>query len=111
MTLKEFRLAADSWKVKLGLADYRFEIRRAKPSDMEGSEYVGHAFWKPEFQDARILLRKDATLHDLVHEMLHVRLESHLPAPREYDPLYERGINAITDALVGFPEPGPLTEN
>ena len=106
MTLREARKRADHWKKKLGLENYKFDIRRGK---MEGPEYVGHAYWKPEYQEAQILLRKDAGEHDLLHEMLHVRLESHLAAPIDYDPLYERAINALVDALIGYPEPGSLT--
>lgn len=109
MTIREARKRADYWKKKLGLDNFKFEIKRVTSKEMAGDEYVGHAYWKPEYQEARIHLRKDANEHDLLHEIVHVRMESHLPAPREYDPLYERGINAMVDALIGYPEPGSLT--
>ncbi len=109
MTIREARKRADHWKKKLGLENYKLDIRRVSASEMEGPEYVGHAWWKPEYQEARIDLRKDANEHDLLHEILHIRFEAHLEAPREYDALYERAINAVVDALIGHPEPGSLT--
>lgn len=109
MTIREARGFAEVWKNKLGLSNIKLEVRRPKPNEMEGKDHVAEAYWKPEFQHARILLRKDANIHDIVHELLHCRLEGHQPTPREYDPLYERAINALVDALIGYPEPGSLT--
>ena len=100
MTLKQLRSAAEEWKSRLGLNDWKITVLRGTKENMAGDEYEGHAYWKPEYSEATIIVAKGGGLEVLVHEILHIRLEAHRPCPRKYDPLYERGINALTDAFI-----------
>lgn len=104
MTLKELRKAIKIWQPKLGLDNWTITVLIGKDEDMAGEEYIGHCFWKPEYAEATIMVRKGANLHVLVHEAVHLLLEGHLVQPKRYDPLYERAINILTEALIGEKE-------
>ena len=100
MTIGELRASARYWQERLGLNDWKITIRQAKNSEMAGDEYAGHAYWIPEYPEGTILVRRGSGVDIVLHELLHIRLEGHRPSPKRYDALYERALNALTDALL-----------
>jgi Zn-dependent peptidase ImmA (M78 family) len=66
----------------------------------------GQARWKTEYKHVVIHLASDQNDKELeetlVHELIHVLLEAHKNEPknRRYDPLYERGLNVLSENLV-----------
>ncbi len=102
MTLKQLREAAKEWQSRLGLSDWKITVIRGDETNMAGDDYAGHAYWKPEYQEATIIIARGEGLDVLIHELIHVRLEAHRECPRKYDALYERGINALTDAFIAL---------
>jgi len=108
MTIRELRGHAASWKKRLGLREWEIQVhwgspsKAPDPSQLEMSEDCdGNAWWFTEESHALILINKRSQipLETLIHELLHVRLEGHKPAPGKYDPLYERALNTIAKEL------------
>lgn len=122
MKISELRLAAGEWQARLGLHEWELLIawgKKAQPGCLPeikklemDDDCEGNCYWQPEHPFGIILLRRKSTahLHTLVHEMLHLRLEGHQNQPNDYDPLYERSINALTAALLGETEPNAVEE-
>lgn len=101
-------LAAD-WAERLCLPHWDIQVKvvpEAAESSWEPgtlcSEHSGECWWNGEHGSAYILVSDKHPNPEqiLVHEMLHLRLEGHLPEPLDYNHQYERAINAIADALL-----------
>lgn len=111
MTLSEARAACKRWQARLKMADIKILVRYPKPEDdFDPKTTVATCWWHPEYSRGLLVIRRNANEHDIVHELLHFRLEGHtcLDSPaakrRRADVLYERALNAIAEALTGVPE-------
>ena len=112
MSLKELRREMKSWQKRLGLLNWRIRLGWGVPVDGEpepftheiGSDCLGLSWFQAESPNAVITLRRDQGVHTLIHELLHVLLEGHKVYSRKYDAQYERGLNHLTDCLVGKPD-------
>lgn len=111
MTLAHARKLCRKWQRRLKLSDHTIELRYPVPSDdFDAENLAARCTWTPQYTWARILVTKNVTEHDIVHELLHVRLEGHTSLEtadakrRRADHLYERAINALAEALTGKPE-------
>ena len=105
MTLKEMRRECALWQDKLGLQQWKIELRHPHKGEMP-EEWAACVSWSAEYASARILIhRKHMTLHAMVHELLHVCLEGYNERPRTYTPQYELALNKLTEALLDEPEP------
>ena len=108
MRLVELKRVAKVWQRRLGIQDWKLEIiwgdkvdREATPFSDELTEgCAGLIWWSAEHAHAKIVLAKGQSHSTLVHELLHLRLEGHLPGPRKYDALYERALNQLAEALI-----------
>ncbi len=108
MRIAELRETCRYWQTELGLTDWRIHLRFPKAGEIS-QEYAGHTYWKPEYPEGLIIVDRSAGAHTIVHELLHIRLEGHRIACKRYDPLYERALNCLAEALLKDPEPGELT--
>ncbi len=110
VTIREARQFAAKWQETLRLNDWRMHIRWRKSSDDEdydmGAEIEGCIDWFTEQGIATIVLRRDASEHTIVHELIHLLESGHLSKPLKYDASYERAINILVDALMREPELG-----
>ena len=106
MTIQSVREAAAYWAEKLRLNDWEITVQFADNATMNKHESDGLAMWSAEHRTAVILLRRkqDDIEGTLVHELLHVAIQGHIPqtAEDQYDVAEERAVNSIADALVGF---------
>ena len=110
MRMIELRRALNQWRDRLGLANFKIELAqgRALPPGQEPEPFSkdlahdcsGHTWWQAEYPEVLIVVRRGEDEATIVHELLHLRLEGHLTRPRKYDPLYERALNELADALV-----------
>ena len=107
--IRDLRKAAAHWREVLGLSEWTLYVCYGKPVDGQAdlakgeisADCEGQAMWHTESPHAIIALRRgQATEETVVHELLHIRLEGHRPAPIKYDPLYERALNLIAAALL-----------
>jgi hypothetical protein len=93
------RLQMDEW---IPRAKFRIVHNLANE---QGDELHGQSQWFPEERQCWIVVRptEDADLlgETLVHEILHVRLEGHLPPSEveKYDPAYEYALNCTARAI------------
>ncbi len=109
-SIRELRKAAGYWRDALGLNEWTLYVFYGKPitgcdPSLANGEIAddceGQAEWHTEETQAFIALRRGkATVETVVHELLHIRLEGHRPAPLKYDPLYERALNVLAAALL-----------
>jgi hypothetical protein len=63
----------------------------------------GDATWHAEERLCRVRITRADThrmVETLVHEILHVNFEGHLPEPKPYDPAYEFGLNRASAAFM-----------
>lgn len=108
MTTVQLRKFCKEMQSRLGLSEWKISIRFSKECDMAGGEYAGHAFWKPEYREGEILVLRVQDeyeiKHTVCHELIHILLENHRDRPKRYDPMYERGLNALAEAILGKPE-------
>ena len=105
MTTYQLNQAANRWQRVLGMSEWEIVVKLAPGREMvqDGEPLEGSAWWIPESSppsaEIKIRARSERQEETLVHELLHVRLEGH-KAVRKYDPMYERGLNAIASALM-----------
>src|SRR6185369_9187652 len=96
------------WQAALGLQHWRITLKRGKSVEIDPKPFsneilstcAAHSWWVAESPNAVIALLPTEGTHTLVHELLHIRLEGHRKSPAKYDPLYERAINHLTEALL-----------
>ncbi len=108
MTLREIRKFAAETAEVLGLGDWNLLIQWATKAHQESEECPEDCeatiSWQIEHKVARILLNKKDLPEDprrtLVHEILHLRLESGRNEPFKYQAYYELGINVLADLLL-----------
>lgn len=97
MTLAVLQQLGREWQEKLNLREWSISYSWGA----KGLE--GCCFWHPEelHADVEVSRRARAKEQTLVHELLHVVLQGHLPCPGgEYDVHLERAINRISAAFV-----------
>lgn len=112
MTLSEARKLCKKWQARLKMSDLKIHVRYPIPEDkFDPKETTACCWWHPEFSSrGLIIITKKVTEHDIVHELLHFRLEGHTDLSskearaRRNDAMYERAINALAQALTGTPE-------
>jgi hypothetical protein len=97
--LRELQAYAELWQRRLGLTNWTVNLLWA--STTEAENHWGLNYWHTEdalctIKIARGDRRKE---HTVIHELIHLALEGHGEA-HPYDPMYERGINKLTDALM-----------
>jgi hypothetical protein len=89
----------------LGLTEWTGEFRVVRGlKDADGTYLDGQSWWSPEERWCSIRvasgLSNEATHLTLIHELIHVALEGHLPPmTHDYDAGYEFGLNRLTKAL------------
>lgn len=119
MTLRELRRELPKWQSLMRLKDWKVKLHWGRPvvdrapdeTKLEmAADCAGHIVWMPEYGEALILLQKGEGLHSMVHELFHLKLEGHSPKAKKYDPLYERALNDLTDAIIGEPEESGLSD-
>lgn len=111
MTLARARRLCKKWQGRLKMTDHVIELRFPVASDeFDKKTTVARCTWTPQYTWGRILVTRAVTEHDIVHELLHLRLEGHTSLDskeakrKRGDFLYERAINALAEALTGVPE-------
>ena len=104
MLISEARELTKKWQDRLGLKDWIIKVRWMKPGDDKEfgltDEIQGAIHWYNQRKQALMLLRRDATEHTALHELIHLRTEGHREQPKRYDEQYELAINALADALI-----------
>lgn len=111
MGIKELRSECLKWQAAIGLKDWKIKVVWGVPTK-EPDYWKGeidltsqaNSWWQAEESRGIIAIYKkcEDPLGALVHELIHVRLEGHHePYKKSYDIMYERGINAITERLLG----------
>lgn len=96
------------WQAALGLQHWRISLKRGKSVEADPKPFsneilrtaVAHSWWVAESPNAVIAMLRGQGTHTLLHELIHIRLEGHRASPAKYDPLYERAINHLTEALL-----------
>lgn len=82
MTLKALRELGRRWQAHLRLADWTIKFDfMTKAHSKEHPEWNGFVVWDDQHHSASIRISKDAQdiTHALVHELMHIRLEGHVP--------------------------------
>lgn len=106
MTLSKFKALAAKWQKRLNLSDWEIHFHFIPEIEFPQAGAVGLAEWQPEYKIAKVWVSSDRpddeVVHSLVHELEHIVLEGHKNLPKNYrsDPMYERGLNSIADALL-----------
>lgn len=112
MKLAKARKLCKKWQTKLRMSELDILVRFPVPKDkFDPEEFSASCWWHPEFSSKGVMIvRPNVDEHDIVHELLHFRLEGHTylnskeAIRRRGDTLYERALNAIAEALTGVPE-------
>ena len=74
--------------------------------DSEGGELFATCWWHTEERKCEVIVSAGMdernTRSSLIHELLHLRLEGHLPpiSGQEYDAGYEYALNCLTETLM-----------
>jgi hypothetical protein len=121
-SIASLRRFTEAWALRLGLGTpdaggWGISVTWATKADaangLISDEDAGSCVWMIEHREANIYLNKRyaadlAELHlTIIHELLHIRLEGHLPRAKRYDPHYEHAINYLSGALRALAESNP----
>lgn len=107
MTKRDIARALPFWQRVLRLGDWDITVRTVPSRDLiylDGDPCDGLTHWNTENMEADIKLRRGVGEEVLVHELLHVALDGE-GGQKEYNALYERGINRIAGGLMALAYP------
>lgn len=106
MTVSQLRNLLPYWQEQLNLNNWTITVQRGTRSQLrkkdengEWFECDGYNHWSTEQELSQILLARGQGEETLVHELLHLVFDDHLPF-MDYDPFHERGLNRVAKALV-----------
>jgi Zn-dependent peptidase ImmA (M78 family) len=107
MTLSQLKKLTSSWQKKLRLLDWDIAVRWMSREE-ENGEFAhanGYCIWSEQHKSAKIVISRNSEDidHTVVHELLHVLLDGHLPIAKAHvrDVIpHEFAINALADALL-----------
>lgn len=111
MKLQELRATCKQWATKLGLAHWKISIRWMNEEESEEHPGInGFCYWSADHTHGWIRISKDSEdiLHTTIHEILHLRLDGHLPMTYKKSVPLEVTINALTAALLESVDRGTI---
>lgn len=103
MTIKRAREILAEYQALLDLGEWEIRVRWARNGELEAND-MGAVRWCTDTAQADMFLRRglqERELRDtIIHELVHVTLQGHADHTGKRDPMFERGINRITDAIL-----------
>jgi len=95
MTIRQLRSRTVYWQQKLNIPEWTITV---KLGGLTHKDHVGECIWCAEELTATICLKRGQGEETLIHELLHLVLDGHIPY-YGYDLVRERAINRIAKAL------------